>query len=280
MLADRYRDQPAVVGFEPMNEPFPGWWGLLHFKAWYEERLHPFYERVGRAVQSVDPRYLIFVDISPLENTGIRNTARPKPAVENLVFAPHYYDLGYVRFLWFNPGGGASAMRRGLNRHLALAREWNAPVFVGEFGVSMHRDDGAGYLTKLYTVFDELHLSGTIWEASMSDLLWNLRNKGIMAPDGAFKPAAHAIDRPYPRAVAGLIETFTFEPRDSRFDLVWTEGTQLTAPTEVYLPRRFYADRPQVRVEPDSELRFDPETRVLSVAALGGDLERRLVATP
>ena len=96
-------------------------------------------------------------------------------------------------------------MRRGLGRHLALARSWKAPVFVGEFGVSMHRGDGEEYLTRLYTVFDELHLSGTIWEASMSGVLWNLRNKGIMEPDGTLKPAALAIDRPYRgrRCVAG-----------------------------------------------------------------------------
>jgi hypothetical protein len=144
----------------------------------------------------------------------------------------------------------------------------------------MHRDDGDEYLTRLYTVFDELQLSGTIWEASMSDVLWNMRNKAIMEPDGTIKPAALAIDRPYPRAVAGRIELFVFQPEDRRFDLIWTESPQLDAPTEVYLPRRFYPDSPRVHAEPEASFTFDPDTRVLSIPTLRKEVRRRVLVTP
>jgi endoglycosylceramidase len=280
MLADRYCDQPAVIGFEPMNEPFPGWPGIVRYATWHRDQLYPFYEGVGRAVQSVDERYLLFSDISPLENMGIWNASRKRPEVSNLVLAPHYYDLGYLRVLWFHPGGGPETMRKGLKKHLELARAWNVPTFVGEFGVSMHREDADEYLTRLYTVFDELHLSGTIWEASMSPLLWNLRNKGILEADGSPKPPTLAVDRPYPRAVAGVIETFTFHPGNRQFDLVWSESPEIGSPTEVYLPPRLYPGEPRIDPEPASAFRLDPDSGLLEVDPLGRKVRRRLTVTP
>jgi endoglycosylceramidase len=280
MLAARYKDQPSVIGFEPINEPFPGWPGIVRYGTWHQDQLYPFYEAVGRALHTVDERYLVFTGISPLENMGVWATARRRPDVPNLVLAPHYYDLGYLRFLWFNPGGGVEPMRRGLRRHLELARFWNVPTFVGEFGVSMHREDAEEYLTRLYSVFDELHLSGTIWEASMSGLLWNLRDKGILAPDGTPRPPVLAIDRPYPRAVAGSIDRFSFQPGSGRFDLVWSENPEIRLPTEAYLPTRVYPDEPRVTTQPPSGSRFDPETGLLSVDSLERQAPRQLTVMP
>jgi len=277
MMAERYKDNPAVIGFEPVNEPFPGSWGIFHYFRWHDERLYPFYERVGRVVNSVDPRYIVFADICSLENPGVWKTDRKKPDVANLALAPHYYDMGYAKVLWFSPGGDIETMRAGLAKHTRLARKWNVPVLVGEYGVSMAREDPEQYLARLYTVFDEMFLSGTIWEASMSEILWNGRDKGILAPDGTVLGPAWAIDRPYPRAVAGAISSFSFDPESLAFRIEWTENPAATLPSEIYLPERLYGDSPSIRLDPQADFSFDPETRVLTVG-LTGNRETRTAA--
>ncbi|MFC1474917.1 cellulase family glycosylhydrolase [bacterium] len=282
MLAARYRNRPEVIGFEPINEPFVGWWGLTHYGTWHEKQLYPFFERVAAAVHSVDQRFIIFTDICPMENPGTWKKDRERPDIDNLALAPHYYDMGYMKFLWFNPGGGIEKMREGLAKHTALSRAWGVPSFVGEYGVSMHRDDAAQYLTRLYTVYDEMELSGSIWEASMSENIWNKRDKNIMAPDGTVKEPAFAIDRPYPRAVAGTIDDIMFDtdPAASSFTLKWSEEMRVNASTVVYLPERIFGSSPCIVIGPPSDYEFDVEKRLLVVRPLHRKVRRTLSVSP
>lgn len=57
-LAERYRDEPTVIGYELLNEPIPNWPGYtaLHPK------LDEVYREMGRAIREVDTRHLIFLD--------------------------------------------------------------------------------------------------------------------------------------------------------------------------------------------------------------------------
>lgn len=57
-LAERYRDEPTVLGYELLNEPIPNWPGYtpLHPK------LDEVYREMGRAIREVDQRHLIFLD--------------------------------------------------------------------------------------------------------------------------------------------------------------------------------------------------------------------------
>ena len=276
MLAERYRDEPAVIGFEPVNEPYPGWWGVSHYKRWHNERLYKFYEDVEKAVHKANPRFMVFTDICPMENPGLWNIDRRIPKVKNLVMAPHYYDMGYMKFGPFNLGGDIEAMRTGLKKHMKTAEEWDTPVFVGEYGVSMHRDDAEQYLTRLYTVFDEMQLSGTIWEASMSKTLWNMRDKAILNPDGTPRKAIYAIVRPYPRAVAGRIKSFGFDPGTNEFNMKWKEMSDIEQPTEIHLPKRVYKKGMTVKLSPNSDYTFNPDKSVLYITSAGGNVERKL----
>jgi endoglycosylceramidase len=280
MLARRYAAEPAVIGFEPINEPFPGRSGLAHYSKWYEKRLYPLYERVGEAVHSANPRYLVFADICPLENTGLWNSKRARPEISNLVFAPHYYNLGTFG-ISSGPERQRAAMRQGLEKHQAQSRSWDVPMLVTEYGISPLFKTAPSYITTLYSLFDEFQLSGTFWEASMSATIWNKENTSLFEPDGSVRPGTPFLDRPYPRAVAGTIQAFSFQPESGRFELSWTEGqTSSSGPTEIYLPERIYPREPQIQLEPAGKFQFDSATRVLSVNLLEGGSERRVVVAP
>ncbi|MFO8057551.1 MAG: cellulase family glycosylhydrolase [bacterium] len=279
MLAERFKDQPAVIGFEPINEPMTGYVGLLLYEWWNREKLFGLYESVAREVHDVDDRYIIFADTCPLENLGTWAEDRPRPDIDKLAMAPHYYDLGYYK-MELSTGRDREMMKNGLKRHLGLARAWNVPVLVGEYGIEMERDDAEKYLKDLYSVFDELFLSGTIWEASASEKLWNGRVKNIIYADGSIRESAFVLDRPYPRAVAGDMEEFSFDPESGRFEIKFKEDGNISRPTVIYLPERVYPDEPEIKLDPGGSYNLDRKQKVLKVEPLGSSGIRKIAITP
>ncbi len=279
MLAERYKDQPAVIGFEPINEPMSGYVGTLFYEWWNEEKLGGLYEAVANEAHQVDDRYIIFADTCPLENLGTWAEDRTRPDIDNLAMAPHYYDLGYYK-LELSTGRDREMMKNGLQRHLRLARAWNVPVLVGEYGIEMERDDAEGYLQDLYSVFDELFLSGTIWEVSASAKLWNGRVKNLVYADGTIREPAFVIDRPYPRAVAGDMNEFSFDPRTGRFVIEFKEDPAIAKPTVIYLPDRVYPQKPRIEIDPEGSYEINPEQKVLEVRPLGREVSRKIVLSP
>ena len=279
MLAERYQDDPMVIGFEPINEPFPGSVGRLSLGWFYKNQLFPLYEKVGQAVQAVNPRYLIFADIVPLENIGMWTSHRPRPALKNLVFAPHYYDFGTYGMVATSKFEQAF-MHSGLARHQALQKAWDTPILVGEFGASPLMKGAAAYLGSLYDKFDDLKFSGTYWECSMSGTIWNLENTSCFNPDGSLRPAAAALDRPYPRAVAGKINRFSFDAKSGKFQLTWDEDPGISLPTEIYLPARIYPDEPKINLEPAGKFDWDQSRRILSISPLEKSAERKIIIVP
>jgi endoglycosylceramidase len=150
-------------------------------------------------------------------------------------------------------------------------------MLVGEFGIPAERGKAPEYLERLYSVFDELHLSGTIWEISMSKTLWNFEDISLLEADGSERPAVKNVDRPYPRAVAGHIEQFSFSPETRQFELTFEEDPLISMPTEIYLPGRWYPKEPQINLEPSGKSSFDSFTRVLSVYPLKEKTRRSIL---
>src|SRR5690554_1819414 len=56
-LAERYRDEPVVIGYDLLNEPIP------HYPEYekYNPLLEPLYKRITTAIREVDPNHLIFL---------------------------------------------------------------------------------------------------------------------------------------------------------------------------------------------------------------------------
>ena len=57
-LAERYRDEPTVLGYELLNEPIPNWPGYTEL----HPKLDEVYREMGQAIRKVDQRHLIFLD--------------------------------------------------------------------------------------------------------------------------------------------------------------------------------------------------------------------------
>src|SRR3990172_1763729 len=93
-LAARFRDDEAVVGYDLLNEPFPG--SLLRdLDVFDRDRLAPFHRRLAEALAEADPRHLVFFEPNPMRTNLLapdgfpQAVAAPAPGV---AFAPHFYD--------------------------------------------------------------------------------------------------------------------------------------------------------------------------------------------
>jgi hypothetical protein len=127
-LAGRYRDNPAVAGYNIMNEPADAAGDLIK----------PFYDRVIGAVRQVDPDHIIFLDgnryatdFSAFENA---------PLYPNTVYTAHDYAL--PGFVYGGPYPGVTQgvfVDRGqvedtFLRRTEFMRSTGTPIWIGELG--------------------------------------------------------------------------------------------------------------------------------------------------
>lgn len=125
-MADRYRDNPWVAGYNPINEPADP----------SGEVIGPFYDRLGAAVRAIDPHHILFLDGNRY-STDFSMFGDPLP---NTVYTAHDYALaGFV------DGGAYPGTSRGRHvdrdvvEQMFLARteymrKTGTPIWIGEFG--------------------------------------------------------------------------------------------------------------------------------------------------
>ena len=133
-LAQRYRDEPWVAGYNPLNEPADV----------TGEAVGPFYTRVAEAIRAIDPRHVLFLDGNRY-STDFSAFAEPLP---NTVYATHDYALpGFV------DGGDYPGVSRGVYvdragveetflRRTEFMRRTGTPIWIGEFGPVYTGDPG------------------------------------------------------------------------------------------------------------------------------------------
>ncbi len=223
VMIARYKDRPGVIGFEPINEPG---WGSADETTFSSSTLTSFYSMLVAHVRAAAPHSLVFVDPTGLDG-AILVTQLGRPAGDGVVFAPHFYPLSKA----------PDAVPAGLATWAGIGASWDAPVFVGEFGVNDPSEASVPYITAVFDAFDTLGLSGAQWEYSVSADVWNSETFGLVAADGTENPIAKPIQRPYARAVAGTSLAQIYDSSSRVFSLTYVAGSGVT---EVALPPGAY----------------------------------------
>lgn len=125
-LADRYRDNPAVAGYNPLNEPAEE----------TGELIGPFYQRVTRAIRAVDPKHVLFFDGNRY-STDFSMFTEP---VDNAVYTAHDYALPGILHDGRYPGTARgqmfdrAALERTFLQRTEFMRRTGTPIWIGEFG--------------------------------------------------------------------------------------------------------------------------------------------------
>ena len=139
-IAQRYRNEPAVAGYELLNEPLPARTGAA---AKHKKQLEPLYQRITRAIREVDPKHIIILEGADWSNDW---SVFSKPFDANLVYQFHYY-------CWDTP-----AKLNGIEKFLRYRERFNAPVWVGETG---ERDAAIYWATTEY--FEANNIGWSFW---------------------------------------------------------------------------------------------------------------------
>ncbi|MFG2717360.1 cellulase family glycosylhydrolase [Streptomyces sp. NPDC048416] len=267
-VAARFADDPAVLGYDLMNEPFGG---SVQGPAFEAGPLAALYRRTITAVREVDHDSWIFVEPEAVSAnwglpSGLPYLADPRGTGDRarISYAPHLYplpmDLG---------GGYTGDSARWVDRTLAswreqtekTARRLGAPVLIGEYGLDIKLPGALRYVEKVRTMAQDMGAGTAYWS----------NDPGPWAPwDHNLRrtPLLPVLDRPEPRAIAGDPVAYTWDEPSRTLAVRWRPEPGVRGDTEVYLPARFFP-RGGV-VTGGTQNGWDAKSRILRVASGAG----------
>ncbi len=228
-LAGRIAGQPGVLGLELMNEPVV---------VIFANRLDDFDARVGDAVRAAAPALTIFFEPDSLRNLTDSSTVLSPIGFEDAVYSPHVY-VDVFEDGWASED--VTAVEASVDAARREADAYGAALYVGEFGNGPD-EHGLRYVRACLDVFDARAISSAWWlYEETSQGAWGLYDP---PPSGQARgplreEVADALARPYPSAVAGTIESFSFEPGPRRLTVALS-GAAADVPHEIAIPHRLY----------------------------------------
>ena len=250
----------TVVAYDLMNEPYGG---SLQGPAFEAGPLTDLYQRTTDAIREVDQDTWVCVEPQAMgvnwgTPSGLGRVEDPREGDDRVAFCPHLYPLP------MDLGGGYEGATRTLvegtletwreNTLRTAARLGDVPVVLGEFGLDTTKPGALEYVREVYEVAERHGFAVAYW--SRDDGSW-----GPYETDGTPRNLVGALDRPYPRAVAGTVGRI-LDTSATRLEFEVAPDPDVEAPTEVYLPGSFGAEP---EVSGGTVVAFDEETRVLSL---------------
>lgn len=228
-IAKRFASSANVIGYEAMNEPWPGtdWQscgtGCPDLEA---KLLAPFYRRMTKAVGAVDQRHPLFVEPFVLFNFGSTDTSLPGAHTGN-VLSTHVY------------AGNAAANAAVMERSVVAADRDSAALLVTEWGATTD----PAIITETANQFDARLVPWMYW--SYNGLVVSDSNQPLFAPN-LNVTVLDALTRPYPTLVNGTPTHLGFDTATATFDFAYStrrpNGHRASRhlETEVNIPARNY----------------------------------------
>jgi hypothetical protein len=112
-LAERYKDEPTVLGYDLLNEPISPY----HDEDYLNPRLEPLYHDIIDAIREVDPRHVVFL-------------AAGQWSSNFRVFGPPFaYNVAYTYHKFW-----ATPTRDSVQDYVNFSNRYDVPLFLGETG--------------------------------------------------------------------------------------------------------------------------------------------------
>ena len=132
-LAETYRDEEWVAGYDLLNEPN---WNLPGGRA-----LRNIYEEITEAIRTVDRDHIIFIEGNWFANDF---TGLTPPWDDNMVYSPHKY--------W------STNDKASLQSFLDLRESFNVPLYLGESG-----ENSNVWFTEAISLLEDLEIGWAWW---------------------------------------------------------------------------------------------------------------------
>jgi endoglycosylceramidase len=280
-IASQFVGDPMLVGYDLINEPFPGadvgsCLGAKGCQKLDHTTIAPAETAAAQAVRSVDQGHIAFYEPNILFNwgepTGLR---RPSAAVGQIGLS--FHDQCQERAVW-EAGGGqtqptpaeeSACLQQSaapLEHARGAARVLGGVPFMTEVD-PIADDDAAG----LECILEDADATRTSWTYGLS---WKSGELSHLDPA---KEAVLA--RTYPVAVAGTPKRFAFDARTGIFTMDYRAGggtapTVISVPTAVHYPNGY-----RVTVKGGGTVTSAPGAQALTLAAPAG-ASVRVTVTP
>lgn len=229
-VAQRLASSPAVIGFDILNEPYWGSYGVSTFE---REHLEPFYQRVIAQVRAVAPSWIVFAEPSGSRNLGIATSLVPF-GVRDVVYAPHLYDAAAEASGQFDPSHRDALIASAADLR-GEADRLDAALWIGEYGGQGSDPNIAAYMDAAYAA------AGS---AAASSIYWSYDRGGgyalLDAQGGEVAPLVAAVVRPYPARIAGDPIGWSYDAASRVLEVRWHPDPHATAPTVIIAPARVY----------------------------------------
>lgn len=228
-VAERLAGEPAIIGFDPLNEPHWGTYPVALFEA---DRLMPLYQQVIDAVRAHAP-WVVFAEPSSSRNLGFATKLRPFE-IADVVYAPHLYDPNAELQGVFDAAHRTTLLATADDLR-ADAERLGVPVWIGEYGGIATAPTITAYMDAAYDGAAST-LGGSMY--------WAMDKGGgysIYDAQGVPNPTLlDAIVRPAPVRIAGDPIAWTYDDVTRTLALTWTTDARITAPTVVAVPAKVY----------------------------------------
>jgi endoglycosylceramidase len=193
VMVRRFAGNPAVLGYEPFNEPV-----LFH-----QEQLDAFLARFADAVHAIDRDAPVLFEPVGTRNQSDRAMIPDAPWSHGPgVYTPHIYTGQFSRPSqngW--ESGDPALLEPSMTAAGAEATAWGTPLFVSEFGCDQSNERGPRWMSAELDLQDRNLASSTAWAWDSGG--WGFsKTPGKTAAD-EWPATRRVMARTFPRAVAG-----------------------------------------------------------------------------
>lgn len=193
-MARRFSHDPAVLGFEAFNEPV-----VLR-----QDELDAFHAGFAATIHALDADAPVLFEPVATRNQFDQAEIPSAPFAHGPgVYAVHIYTGIFSSV----PGWqtNLALLDPSMQNAVKEAKAWGTPLFVTEFGCDQSQPSGAVWLAHELDLQDQMLASSTAW--AWEPGAWGIRHYDA-SNQIAYWPATIAVvSRPYPRAVAGDLES-------------------------------------------------------------------------
>ncbi|GAC1516438.1 MAG: hypothetical protein NVS1B11_37130 [Terriglobales bacterium] len=206
-LAQRYSNNPTVIGFDLRNEPHNAYSGGACWDCGGSNDWHLAAARAGNAVLAVNPNLLIFVEGVDAYNNdyywwggnleGVRNSPVTLSITNRLVYSAHDYGPHEYGQSWFNGSTTYSSLSTVWNNHWGYLVQSNiAPVWLGEFGTTNTTSDiqssaagsqGQWFQSLIQYLASDAYINWTYWALNGEDTYGLLDSNYDATPANSLK---------------------------------------------------------------------------------------------
>jgi len=214
-----------------------------------QDYLRPFANRYAAAIRTAMPRAAILVETMP----GLPAPRWGESDAQNIVHAPHWYDLYHILTNDFSPWiaidgkkgklvFGKRRIRQAFAEHMAAVKAeaqenlGGVPVHIGEFGISFDIKNKKAFQTgdfrlqvqvmdRTFRALEDNLLSCTLWDYTADNTntakdKWNAQDYSIFSRDQQTDPAdIHSGGRALEAVIRPYAEKVAGEPLRMSFDI-------------------------------------------------------------